>query len=44
MKSTRKGKESSYPKIRCWKCNKKFRSNVNDSKKPMFLCEECDKG
>ena len=44
MKSNRKGKESSYPKVRCWKCNAKFRSDVSDAKKSMFVCHECNKG
>lgn len=42
MKSKNK-KVASFPKVRCCKCNIKFRSDVSDSKKPMFLCDECNK-
>ena len=42
MKS--KGKASSYPKVRCWKCNRKFRSDTGNVKKSIFICDECHKG
>lgn len=41
MKS--KKRDASFKKARCWKCNKKFYSDLTDSKKSIFLCPDCYK-
>ena len=39
MKS--KKRDASFKRVRCWKCNKKFYSDLTDSKKSIFLCPDC---
>jgi formylmethanofuran dehydrogenase subunit E len=41
MAINKRNREDQFPKVRCYKCNKKFRANNKDSKEPMFVCKSC---